>query len=111
MGMFARPDGTPVTKISWNAPTVNTDGSAVTDALTYNLYIDAVNMLSFPGSLNTEGKYEFPLADVPAIESPNTYAFELTAVDAGGDESGKSNAIDIVRVETVPNAPSGLAAG
>lgn len=109
--MYQDDQGNPRTSISWNAPTQNTDGSPITDQLTYNLYVDNVNTASFPGTLNPDGKYSFLLADLPVISQPGSYQFELTAQDESGDESDRSNAITIVRGETIPNAPTSFAAG
>ena len=97
-------DGTEVRTLKWAAPTENTDGSPITGALTYNLYVDNAHVLSFPGTLNAEGKYEFAIADVSAMNVDAAYILNLTAVDEDGDESDFSNSIEILRVGR-PNRP------
>lgn len=103
-------NGNPVTRLSWTAPTQNTDGTPITQSLTYNLYVDAANVLSFPGELNPDGSYGFPLADVPAIQVPDDYDVWLTAVDEDGDESAPSGTIVLIRVPQVPLAPADFSA-
>lgn len=97
-------DGVQVFELKWTAPTQNTDGSPITQQLTYNLYIDGVNTLGFPGTLNQDGRYSFPLADVGAMQSDGTYELYLTAVDEDGDESDPSNSISIQQI-TRTNPP------
>lgn len=102
-------DGVEVFDLKWTAPTQNTDGSPITQSLTYNLYADGVNILSFPGFLNEDGSYGFPLADVGAMQEDKAYTLYLTAVDEDGDESDPSNSIVIERVAR-PNPPVALSA-
>jgi hypothetical protein len=107
--------GVEITQISWSAPTTNTDGSPVTSQLTYNLYSWSVggtlakNLLSFPGTLNADGRYSFPLDQIGAFDADGDYDLSLTAVDAEGDESDHSNHVIITR-QMAPNAPTGLTA-
>lgn len=108
--MFEK-NGSPVTEIKWTAPTQNTDGSPITQNLVYNLYIDGVNTMGFPGTLNPNGQYSFPLDQVAAMAAPGDYTLTLTAVDEDGDESDPSNAIVVTSLSPVPNAPAGLEAG
>ena len=113
MQRFFDTNNNPRTKLSWTAPTENTDGSPITQALTYTLYIDIAGVLtptiSFPGTLNPDGTYGFPLGDVGAFEDDRTYTLALTATDADGDESDFSNSIEIrVAGSQVPNAPAAL---
>ena len=87
----------------WNAPTERTDGSVLEGALSYNLYIDGVAIVSFPGSLNPDGSYEFKR------EFPHgDYLAEITAVDDGGLESAKSNSVPF-EIRSAPVAPANLA--
>jgi len=102
-------DGAEVFNISWTAPTENTDGSPITQALNYNLYIDGVNQLSFPGTLNPDGRYTFPLDQVSGMQLDADYTLTLTAVDEDGDESDPSNAIVVTRLAR-PNAPTAFSA-
>jgi hypothetical protein len=99
-------DGAAITKLSWTAPTENTDGSPITQSLTYNLYQDVITaLLSFPGTLNPDGQYSFPVADVAAFNADGDYTLSLTAVDEDGDESDHSNSIVITR-SMAPKAPA-----
>lgn len=102
-------NGTERTKLTWSAPTENTDGSSITQSLTYNLYKDfngtpeAVS--SFPGFLNPDSEYEFPLADVAAVQEGDNLLY-LTAVDEDGDESDFSNSLLVVgNVIVIPGKP------
>jgi hypothetical protein len=104
------------TNLKWTAPTENTDGTAIDYALTYRLYIDDVVAMTFPGTLNGDGVYYFPLADVGAITEPGSYTFELTAFPEGVDldqeperESAKSNAVVVQAIlAIVPKGPTDL---
>lgn len=87
----------------WNAPTERTDGSPLEGPISYNLYINDVGIVSFPGSLNPDGSYEFKR------EFPHgDYVAEITAVDDGGLESSKSNSVPFT-VRSAPAAPANLA--
>jgi hypothetical protein len=44
-------------QFSWTAPTQNTDGTDITEALNYRLELDGSPFLDFPGVLNPDGKY------------------------------------------------------
>lgn len=103
--VFTGENGETRTKLSWLAPTQNTDGSDITQALTYNLYVDGNQVSSFPGTLNPNGRYEYPLADVAALSDRGSYSLYLTAVNEDGAESDASNTITINRVK-VPGAPT-----
>ena len=102
-------DGVEVTQITWTAPTLNTDGSPITQQLTYNLYIDGVQSLNFPGTLNQDGSYSFPLADVAMMQADGEYTLMLTAVDEDGDESDPSGSLLITRLQR-PNSPAAFSA-
>lgn len=87
-------------RITWDAPTTYENGTPLPPSaiLSYNLYLDGVNTLSFPGVLNPDGSFSHEF-DLP----PGTYNVELTAVDTStGLESAKSN----TRVLNVPFAPA-----
>jgi hypothetical protein len=114
MIIFKNELGTIITMLSWLAPTENVDGTPINYALTYQLYINGAATMVFPGSLNPDGKYEFPLADVPALQESGSYTLELTAFKEGVDleqnplmESEKSNSILIMTVVVIrPKGPS-----
>ena len=98
-------NGVEVFNFKWTAPTANTDGSPITQALTYNLYVDGTPVLTFPGTLNPDGTYSFPIADVSAMAIDAVYSLYLTAMDEDGDESDPSNTITVERLAR-PNAPT-----
>ncbi|UCE39321.1 MAG: hypothetical protein JSW00_08910 [Thermoplasmata archaeon] len=105
-----------ITLLTWLAPTQNVDGSDIDYALTYRLYVDAAPVSTFPGSLNPDGRYQYPLADVAALSVPGEYALTLTAFPEGTDletkpelESDQSNAITITAILVrVPKEPTDL---
>jgi hypothetical protein len=109
--MFVGQDGLPKTKLSWTAPTLNTDGSAITQSLTYTLYRHnndvILSVLSFPGTLNPDGQYEFLLEDIASFNTDGVYTLSLTATDEDGDESDHSNTIEVTRA-MAPLAPTGF---
>ena len=86
----------------WNAPTERTDGSPIEGALTYNLYIDGIQLVTFPGSLNPDGSYEFK-----RDFAHGDYVAEITALDSEGLESDKSNSVPFT-VRSAPKAPTSL---
>jgi len=113
---FKNANNVVVRNLTWTEPTKNTDETPIEYALNYRLYIDDVPTITFPGTLNDAGQYEFPLADVGAITEAGLYTFELTAFEQGVDleqeperESARSNAIQIIAVVvTVPKEPADL---
>ena len=98
------------TEFSWNAPTTNTDGSAVTEALSYTLQVDGSDFLSFPGTLNADGKYHEDTANM-ALPA-GSFSITLTAfyVDAPALVSNPSNAVTVIVGLVNPDAPLALAA-
>lgn len=116
MTEFRNALGELITLLSWLAPTQNTDGTSIDYALSYRLYVDAQPVATFPGTLNPDGRYQFPLADVPALEEPGTYLLTLTAFPEGvdlelepGRESDPSGELAITSVTIiVPKGPSDL---
>ncbi len=108
--MIFERDGLPVDKLTWQAPTENEDGSEIHYVLAYNLYVNSEPVLTFPGSLNEDGSYSFPLADVPALSTPGEYEITLTAYEDGKPEreSDPSNAVVFTAREPDPNAPRDL---
>lgn len=100
-------DGVAVTKLEWTAPTENTDGTPIDYELSYNLYIDGVNTIALPGTLNPDGSFMALLADIAALAAPATYVLTLTAFSVAepGLESVESSSITIIR-RALPLAPS-----
>jgi len=108
---YIRQDGNAITNLTWTAPTENTDGSPIDYELAYNLYIDGVQALAFPGTLNPDGRYSFAAADVPQLQEPGTYELTLTAFNTNVPdiESDPSNALTLT-VVAVPLAPTAFSA-
>lgn len=95
---------------TFEAPTENTDGSAVKGPLSYNVYrsdtevIDIANGAFFVlvASLNPDGTYTAPLDLFPEGRT----VFALTATDIEGDESDLSNTMGFSITDGIaPKAP------
>lgn len=98
-------------EITWTAPTENTDGSPITEPLNYTLGVhdgtDFVEQLSFPGSLNTDGRYTAPIDGLNLPPGATTIALLAFYVDAPDAKSAWSGSLDIL-LGVQPNAPFGL---
>lgn len=116
MTQFQNALGELITFLSWLAPTQNVDGTDIDYSLSYRLYVDSLPVMTFPGTLNPDGRYQFALADVPALGSEGVYELKLTAFPEGTDldikpelESDPSNAISITTIVVIiPKGPSDL---
>jgi hypothetical protein len=94
----------PVVTLSWSAPTLNTDGSAITPPLTYNLYQG--------GSATSLAKVQTGLTSTSTTVSAgltpgSTQFFSVTAVE-NGQESAQETPVSVGIPEPVPSAPTGL---
>jgi len=90
--------------LTWTAPTVNTDGSPIAAAITYNLY----NVSGTNAQLLLSGISG--LSNVRSMLSTATYCYALTAV-VNGMESAFSNSVSFVvsspaPVKPTPNPPT-----
>lgn len=75
--------------LTWTAPTLNTDGSTVTDLVGYRIYYGTtLNQWTNQIDIDNPGITTFVVENL----SPDTYYFVATAVNASGAESGYSNA-------------------
>lgn len=76
------------TTLSWSAPTLNEDGSALTDLAGYRIYWGTTSG-SYPNSLSidTPGQTTAVIEDL----EPGTYEFVATAVNSEGVESAFSS--------------------
>lgn len=91
----------PVATLTFTPPTTNTDGTPVNGPLTFNLYEGT--------SSGTEAKVQSGITVSPDVVSTGlkggaTYYFELTAVDANGNESARSNEACKAMAASVPNS-------
>ena len=83
-------DGMKVT-ITWDAVTTNSDDSAITDLLGYEIYRDTDEGGAFTTQLNTSDILTTSYSD-SAVQSSTTYYYKVTAADTGGQESAMSSA-------------------
>jgi putative Ig domain-containing protein len=74
--------------LSWTPPTQNTDGSALTNLAGYKIYWGtSQNSLSNSVTVNNPGLATYMVTSL----TPATWYFAVTAVNAGGTESARSN--------------------
>jgi hypothetical protein len=78
--------------LSWTAPTQNSDGSALTNLASYNIYY-GVSPGHFPNQrqINNPGVTTYVVDNL----APNTYYFVATAVNSQGIESQFSNSTPV----------------
>ena len=81
----------------WEAPTVNADGSELTDLAGYKVYRNGALV---GGTVATE------YADNNLVDGQ--YCYTVTAVDQSGNESVSSNEVCTVVDSMAPGAPGGL---
>ena len=82
--------GTGSAMLSWTAPTLNTDGSALTDLAGYKIYY-GTSSRSYTQSItiNNVGIVDYLVENLPA----GTWYFAISAFNSTGDESGKSGEV------------------
>lgn len=86
--------------LSWTAPTQNTDGSALTDLASYNVYQgSSVPTLVKVGTSTT---MTFTTPSLP----PGTYFFAVSAVNTSGTESVLSASISATVAPPAPKTPN-----
>jgi len=99
------PNTTGTFRLSWTAPTKNTDGSPLTDLAGFRIY----------SSIN--GADQAQIKDLPASTTsvelsgygPGTYTFALSALNAAGAESARATSKPVVvKINQVPGAPGDL---
>lgn len=74
--------------LSWMPPTLNTDGSPLTDLAGYRIYYG-----NQPGNYHSSILVDNPGLTIYVVENlrPNTYYFVMTAINSRGVESDFSN--------------------
>lgn len=98
----------PSAALAWVAPTTNTDGTAITVALTYNVYqgsavsAAACTLGSTPVQTGVSGT---SLTITAGLADGTTACFAVTAVE-GGVESAKSNVATKTFPPATPLAPA-----
>jgi Fibronectin type III domain len=78
--------------LSWEAPTTNTNGSALTDLAGYRIYYgESPRTLSESVQIKTVGVQTYVIDNLPA----GTWYFAIMAVTSAGRESGLSNVVSM----------------
>jgi hypothetical protein len=92
---------------AWTPPTLNTDGSTITAALTYNLY-QGTQVAGVATVLSVQTGITTATVTVTAgLTAGSTQCFAVTAVEAG-QESGMSPQACVLIPLPKPNAPTSL---
>jgi hypothetical protein len=97
----------PTVAVSWTAPTTNTNGSTITGAITYNLYVGGTGV----APLVTVQQKGITLTHVPAtgVVPGTTMCFAVTAV-VGGVESAQTTPV-CTAITPTPGIPTKLTVG
>ena len=92
-------DSSDTVTISWDAPSLNTDGSPLTDLAGFNVYYG-----SNPADLSERTSIANPGIAMYVIESlsPGTWYFAVSAYDASGNESALSDVVSCVLAAASP---------
>ncbi len=98
-------DGMKVT-ITWDAVTTNSDDTAITDLLGYEIYRDTDSGGAFSTQLNTSDILTTSYSD-STVEGSTTYYYKVTAADTGGQESAMSSAATAVVVGSTTSSSGG----
>jgi Fibronectin type III domain len=77
--------------LSWDAPTTNTNGTALTDLAGYRIYYgSSAKELSQSVTINSVGMLTYVIDDL----APGTWYFAVMAVTSAGTESALSNVVE-----------------
>ena len=99
------------TEFSWTALTKNTDGSDIEGDLSYTMTLDGEDFLSFPGTLNPDGRFFESTADMSLPKGASTVRLKSFYIDAPDLVSAPSNALEIIVGVGTPEAPLDFGAG
>jgi hypothetical protein len=78
--------------LAWDAPTENTDGSAITNLQGYEiLYGTSASALTQKISISTTGQQNYVVENL----SSGTWYFEVVAINAAGVQSGPSSLVSV----------------
>jgi hypothetical protein len=106
-------------KISWDAPTQNTDGSSILDLFQYRIYRNTTNNF---GTSSLVGRISGDVFTDGSLTGGTTYYYWVTALDFTGNESvesavasaeaalvetARSNGVFYIGVTTLPTTSSG----
>jgi hypothetical protein len=86
--------------LSWNAPVLNEDGSALTDLAGYKVYWGPTSGI-YPSSVDVADVTAHTVADL----TEGGWFFAVTAYDTAGNESGESNEVSKI-ISIAPMPPS-----
>lgn len=95
----------PSVTLTWTAPTQNTDGTAITQSLTYNVYQGPKGAEA--ATPVATGVTALTWSGTAGLQPGTTVCWEVTAQDSGG-ESAKSAEVCKTFAPSVPNPPSNL---
>ena len=98
------------TELSWLAPTNNTDGTPITEPLSYRLLVDGVDFLDFPGTLNADGRFYEAVAPMAIEDGAHTLTLKAFYVSQPALISDPSNPMDVILGVQPPEAPLDLLA-
>lgn len=91
---------TPSWTVTWTAPTTNTDGTAITSPLTYQLYVGATGAEVKNGNPVSAPPYVLSPAPAPGVNT----CVQVTAI-AAGIESARSKEVCATIPLPVPGTP------
>lgn len=93
----------PIVTVNWSRPTLNTDGSAITSPITYQLYV---------GTAGHEVIYKTPVTSPPYIlvptPAPGSQVCVQVTATADSVESAPSAEICKTLPKSTPNAPTAV---
>jgi hypothetical protein len=102
-------------RLSWQAPTENEDGTPIDYELVYHLGVeDPLDgsfevVAEFPGDLNPDGTYQTDLSQFSFGDGQHTIALRAVRADLPTLVSAWSNAITFEVENDTPNPPMNLA--
>jgi len=92
--------------VGWNAVTTNSDASAISDLLGYEVYRDTSSTGSFTTQINSSDVLTTSYTDSTVVTG-TTYYYKVTAADTGGLESAKSTVSNGVSAAAVSSGGGG----
>ena len=98
-------------EFSWTAPTQNTDGSDIVGNLAYTMILGGEDFLSFPGTLNPDGKYYESTVDMNLPKGSSVVELVAFYTDSPALRSDPSNSLEIIVGVADPKPPLDFGAG
>lgn len=84
---------TAIAILSWSKPSINEDGSILSDLMGYQIYYGQTSQLTTENSQSTFVSDPDQTSYALSGLSPGTYYFAVTAFNSDGSESGMSNEV------------------